>query len=154
MKFVDCALSVLKTVFLVKNKFLISSILNSISAVMFVMVADTMANADSSIKMWIAGTVFLANLAGGYIPPKLVDRLEKDRLFVYVITAPTLEEGISLADNLRHHGIPVTTSVEYRGKKDVSKSLEVKAFASTKEESKIIGKHLSNKYKWHVVEAI
>ncbi len=152
MKFLDCALGVLKTVFLVKNKFFISSVLNSLSAALFIFVADAMANAPAEAKMSIAAVVFFANLAGGYFPPKLVDRLEKDRLFVYMITAPSFEEGTELADDLRHHNIALSTSVVYG--KEVEKTLAIRAHAVTRSESRIISRHLTDDYKWHIVEAM
>ena len=152
MKFSDCALSTLKTVFLVKNQFFVSSILNSLSAALFIFVADAMANAPADQKIWIAGIVFLANLTGGYLPPKLVDRLESDKLFVYVITPQTFDEGKELADDLRAHNIPVSTSIVYD--KHMNKTLDIKAFAQGKQESRIISKHLDDTMKWHIVEAI
>lgn len=152
MKFSDCALSTLKTVFLVKNQFFISSILNSLSAALFIFVADTMANAPSDQKLWIAGIVFLANLTGGYLPPKLVKRMESDKLFVYVITPQSFEEGKDLADDLRAHNIPVSTTVVYD--KYMNKTLDIKAYAQGKEESRIISRHLDDTMKWHVIEAL
>lgn len=152
MKFSDCALSTLKTVFLVKNQFFISSILNSLSAALFIFVADTMANAPSDQKLWIAGVVFLANLTGGYLPPKLVKRMESDKLFVYVITPQSFEEGKDLADDLRTHNIPVSTTVVYD--KYMNKTLDIKAYAQGKEESRIISRHLNDTMKWHVIEAL
>ena len=152
MKFSDCALSTLKTVFLVKNQFFISSILNSLSAALFIFVADTMANAPSDQKLWIAGIVFLANLTGGYLPPKLVKRMESDKLFVYVITPQSVEEGKDLADDLRAHNIPVSTTVVYG--KYMNKTLDIKAYAQGKEESRIISRHLDDTMKWHVIETI
>ena len=152
MKFSDCALSTLKTVFLVKNQFFISSILNSLSAALFIFVADTMANAPSDQKLWIAGIVFLANLTGGYLPPKLVKRMETDKLFVYVITPQSFEEGKDLADDLRAHNIPVSTTVVYG--KYMNKTLDIKAYAQGKEESRIISRHLDDTMKWHVIETI
>ena len=151
MKFLDCALGVLKTVFLVKNKFFISSVLNSMSAALFIFVADAMANAPAEAKMSIAAVVFLANLAGGYFPPKLVDRLEKDRLFVYTITSPSFEEGTEFADDWRRHNIPVSTLVVYG--KDIEKTLAIKAYAVSRDESRIISRHLTDGYKWHIMEA-
>ena len=62
LKFFDCALGTIKNVFLIKEKYLISSICNSLSAMLFIFVADIMANSDSSDKMTIALIVFLANL--------------------------------------------------------------------------------------------
>ena len=152
MKFSDCALSTLKTVFLVKNQFFISSILNSLSAALFIFVADTMANAPSDQKLWIAGIVFLANLTGGYLPPKLVKRMESDKLFVYVITPQSFEEGKDLADDLRAHNIPVSTTVVYG--QYMNKTLDIKAYAQGNEEPRIIRRHLDDTMKWHVIEPI
>lgn len=152
MKFADCSLSTLKTVFLVKNKFFVSSVMNSLAAALFIFVADAMANAPSEQKLAIAAVVFLANLAGGYLPPKLVDKYEEDKLFEYVITSPDFESGKELADDLRAHNIPVCTNVSYNTK--MEKSLDIKAFAQTKEQSRIITRHLTDKYKWHIIEAI
>ena len=152
MIFSDCALITLKTVILVKNQFFISSILNSLSAALFIFVADTMANAPSDQKLWIAGVVFLANLTGGYLPPKLVKRMESDKLFVYVITPQSFEEGKDLADDLRAHNIPVSTTVVYG--KYMNKTLDIKAYAQGKEESRIISRHLDDTMKWHVIETI
>ena len=152
MKFSDCALSTLKTVFLVKNQFFVSSILNSLSAALFIFVADAMANAPADQKLWIAGIVFLANLTGGYLPPKLVDRMESDKLFVYVITPQSFEEGKILADDLRAHNIPVSTTVVYDNY--MNKTLDIKAYAQGKQESRIISHHLDDSMKWHIIEAI
>lgn len=152
LKFLDCALSTTKTVFLVKNQFFISSIFNSVSAALFIFVADAMANAPSEQKLWIALVVFLANLTGGYLPPKLIDRFEADKLFVYVVTPDSFENGQAFADLLRAHNIPVSTNVTYDDK--LNKVLSVKAYAQSKQESKIISCFLDNNMKWHIVEAI
>lgn len=152
MKFADCSLGTLKTVFLVKNKFFISSILNSLSAALFIFVADAMANAPSDQKMAIAAVVFLANLTGGYLPPKILNRIESDKLFVYIITSPDFNSGKELADDLRAHNIPVCTTVSYN--KTMEKSLDIKAYSQSKEQSRIISHHLTDEYKWHIVEAI
>lgn len=152
MKFMDCALGTLKTVFLVKDKFFISSVFNSLSAALFIFVADAMANAPKDDKMLIAGIIFLANLAGGYLPPKLLDKMKTDRLFVYVITSPSFDDGTMLADDLRRHNIPVATTVTYD--KKLNKVLTCKAYAQTRQESRIISKHLDDGFKWHIVEAL
>lgn len=152
MKFMDCALGTLKTVFLVKDKFFMSSIFNSLSAALFIFVADAMANAPQGDKMMIAAVVFLANLAGGYLPPKLLNRMQADRLFVYVVTSPTFREGTKFADDLRRHNIPVSTTITYD--KELRKVLTCKAYAISRDESRIITSHLTDEFKWHIMEAM
>ena len=154
MKFLDCSLSTLKNVFLYKNKFFISSILNSASAALFIFVADAMANAPSDQKFIIAGIVFLANLTGGYFPPKVLECLEPDKLYIFVITSKTFEIGTKLADTLRELNIPVSTMISYNGKK-VDKSLTCSAFCMTKKDSKIvihILKSFNNDVKFHILQ--
>lgn len=153
IKFLDCALGSLKTVFLVKNKFFISSTCNSLAAVLFIFVADIMANAPIESKFWIAMAVFLANLTGGYIPPKIVKMLEQDKLFLYVITPTDIISGQKLADILKESGIAVTTDIAYD--KYVNKVLKVTAYSTSKQESEIINMYLEkNNYKYHIIEAI
>ena len=53
MKFADCALGTLKTVFLVKDRFFVSSIFNSLSAALFIFVADAMANEQGLITIGV-----------------------------------------------------------------------------------------------------
>lgn len=158
MKFLDCALGTCKTVFLCKNKFFISSVLNSLSAVLFIYVADFMANSQDDLKNYIAVTIFLANLAGGYLPPKILDVIEADKLFIYVITIENLEDGKIFADSLRELNIPVSTSIIYD--KKINKCLLCKAYCGTKNESKIVDEKLKTfeeaggKTKFYIVDAM
>ena len=152
MKFLDCALGTLKTVFLCKNKFFISSIFNSLSAVLFIFVADSMANAPSGQKLMIGGIVFFANLTGGYLPPKILDKLEADKLFVYVVTSKTFDDGIKLADTCRELGLPVSTIKEYDTK--MNKVLTCKVYCNSKKDSKIVDSLLNKDFKYHIIEAM
>lgn len=150
MKFMDCSLSTLKTVFLCKNKFFISSILNSLAAALFIFVADAMANAPSDQKIFIAIVVFLANLTGGYFPPKLLDKAQADKLFVYVITSKTFEKGTNLADQFRELNLPVATTIAYNS--DLEKVIVCKVYCNTRKESKIVDTLLTSDYKYHIIE--
>lgn len=152
MKFADCSLGTMKTVFLCKEKYFISAILNSISAALFIFVADAMANSPGDMKMLIALDVFLANLLGGYFPPKLLDRVEADRLFVYVVTSNTFEDGKAFADQLRELNIAVATTIAYDT--DLNKVLTCKCYANTKNESKMIEDNIPDTFKHHIVQAI
>lgn len=152
LKLCDCSLSVMKTVFLMKNKFLVSSCLYSLSAALFVFVADTMANSPVELKGWIAFVIFFANFVGSYFPPRIIKRLEKDRLFVFMVTSPTFDEGVQLADRLRAYGLPVSTSIAYGD--DVEKTLLIKAYAESRQDSKMISSCLDERFKWHIVEAV
>lgn len=153
LKFSDCALGTVKTLMLVKNKFFLSSVANSLSALLFIFVADSMANSDPDSKIWIALVIFIANLVGGYFPPKLIDKLEEDKLFIFNITSSSIEEGKILADQLRELNIPITTSVSYN--KEINKVLMIRAYSESRDKSKIILTYLRElpEFKWHIVES-
>lgn len=149
MKFLDCSLGTLKTVFLVKDKFFLSSVFNSLSAIMFIFVADIMANAPHEDKFIIALIIFAANMIGGYLPPKMIMRLEEDKLFIYVITSNSFESGTELADKLRELNIAVSTTIVYDSQ--LNKTITCKAHSISKKESAIIESLLTDDYKWHII---
>ena len=153
LKFSDCALGTVKTLMLIKNKFFLSSVANSLSALLFIFVADSMANSPSEDKMYIAVVIFIANLVGGYFPPKLINKLEEDKLFIFNITSSGIEEGKILADQLRELNIPITTSVSYD--KEINKVLVIRAYSESRDKSKIILTYLRElpEFKWHIIES-
>lgn len=136
LKFTDCALGTMKTVTLYKGRYVASSVCSSLSAMMFIFVADMMANANGDDKLAIALVVFLANLIGSYIPPRILDRMEADKLIIFVITCASLEHGKEMADHLRELNVPVATSVVYD--KHRCKTLMIHAYSRTKDDSRII----------------
>ena len=149
LKFADCALSTVKNVFLIKEKYLLSSVCNSISAILFIFVADIMANSDGGDKWLIALAVFLANFIGSYLPPKFLDKIESDRLFIYVVTADCLENGMTYADSLKGFNIPVSTTVVYDS--DTNKTLQITAYSQNKQQSSVVTKLMNDKMKYHVI---
>ena len=155
MKLADCALSTMKTVFLCKNRFFISSVLNSIAAVLFILVADSMSATPEDKKIFISFVIFLANFIGSYFPPKLMEKFESDKLFIYMISAKDFERGKIFSDKLRDLNIPVSTTVIYN--QETEKSLSCHAYCSTRNESKIVDnvlKEFSEDVKYHIVDAM
>jgi len=155
LKFLDCALSTLKTVLLYKEKYLYSSICNSASALFFIFVADMMANSVGNDKFVIAIMVFLANFIGSYIPPKIMDSLESEQLYVYNVTCDTFDNGIIFADTLRELNVPISTETVYDT--SLNKTLFCRVYAKNKMESKIIKENIllnkakGNNFKYHIV---
>ena len=121
---------------------------------MFIFVADAMSNAPTEQKGLIAIAIFVANLTGGYFPPKILDRFEKDRLFCYVITCTDLEQGKFMADKLRELNIPVSTTISYGD--NVEKQLTCNVYCNTRKESKIVDSFIkdNDNYKYHIVQAL
>jgi len=149
LKFFDCALSTIKNVFLVKEKYFLSSVCNSISAMLFIFVADIMANSATEDKWIIALIVFVANFTGSYFPPKFLNRIEADRMFIFNVTADTLENGMIYADKLKELNIPVSTSVVYDS--NTNKTLRITAYSENKQQSSIITHYLKDEFKYHII---
>jgi uncharacterized protein YebE (UPF0316 family) len=149
LKFLDCALSTIKNVFLIKERYFLSSVCNSLAAMLFIFVADIMANTDGGEKYLIAIAVFLANFIGSYLPPKFMDKMESDRMFIYNITADSFENGMAYADKLKEFNVTVSTTVAYDSK--TNKTLQITAYSQTKQQSTIIVNCMKKKFKYHVI---
>lgn len=146
-KIMDNALSTLKSIFLHKQQYLLSSIFSAIST-FFYMVA--MVNAIKDNSLWSIAAMCVATFLGSYIPAKIIERKEGDKLYVYDITTDDYEEGKVFANNIREMNVPVKTSTIYNDKQE--KVIEVKVFCSTKAESSMI-KELIGNYKYHAYVA-
>lgn len=118
---------------------------------LFIFVADMMANSTGDDKYAIALLVFLANFIGSYFPPRMLDKFEQDRLFVYAITSDTLDTGKDFADKLRQLNIAVTTQIVLD--KHMNKVVCCKAYSKNRDESRIIKNCLNEEptFKYHIV---
>lgn len=143
-KIIDNALSTLKSMFLHKGNYLISSLFNA-GSTFFYMVAIVNSIKDNSL--WSITAMCVATFLGSYLPARMVAKMEEDKLYIYDITSNSFEEGIRLADEIRELNIPVKTSITYNS--NLEKVLEIKAFCSTKNESLIIKDITNDEFKYH-----
>ena len=128
-KLLDCAFGALKTSFFIRNKFIISAMCASFSTVFFILSIK-----QSGLFAYIA--IFIATFLGNYFPPVVIKKLEKDKLFVYEITADTFERSLNFAETLRELNIPVNTT-KIRDKYG-ERNLTCTCYAVSKEISNII----------------
>ena len=151
LKFIDCALSTIKNVFLIKERYLLSSVCNSLAAVMFIFVADVMANTATEDKWLIAIAIFIANLTGSYLPPKLLNKLESNHLHIYSVTSDTLDNGIKFADELRQCNVPISTNIAFNNRKE--QVLYIQAYSRNKTQSSLISAHIRQykDFNFHVI---
>lgn len=143
-KIADNALSTLKNIYLHKGRYFLSSIFSAIGT-FFYMVAIVNAVKDNSLNSIIS--MCIATFLGSYLPAKLVERMEEDKLFVYEITSDSFEGGLELIDEIRDLNIPFKSTTIYNNK--VEKVMEIKVFCSTKVESAMIKDILDEDYKYH-----
>ena len=143
-KMMDNALGTLKNIYLHKQKYLISSMFSA-AGTFFYMVA--MVNAIKDNSLWSIVAMCLATFLGSYIPARIIEKREGDKLYVYEITSHTFEEGLEIADTIRNMNIPIKTTSTYN--QNLEKVLEIKVFCGTKNESAIIKELIKDSVKYH-----
>lgn len=143
-KIMDNALSTLKNIYLHKGKYLASSLFSA-AGTFFYMVAIVNAVKDNSL--WSIASMCLATFLGSYIPARVVERMEKDKLYVYDITTNEFEEGLELIDVIKELDIPFKSYTTYNDKLD--KVIGIKVFCSTKAESALIKDTIDGTHKYH-----
>ena len=147
-KIADNALATLKTMYLHRGKYFASAMFNA-TGTFFYMTAIVNAIKDNSLGSITAMCV--ATFLGSYLPAKFMEKLEKDKLFVYDITTSSFEEGLEFAKEIKEMNIPIKTATIYNDKAE--KVIECKVFCSTKQESAIVKDLISDDYKYHAYVA-
>jgi hypothetical protein len=144
LKALDNALSTCKTIYLQKEKFFIGGIFNALST-FFYLLGVVQLTKDNSLYSIIS--MCIATFLGTYIPGIIIKKSERDKLYIFEITAP-LNEGKTFADEIRELNLPVKTSIEYNTK--MEKVLSCKIYCNSKQESKIVEDNLPIDFKYHI----
>jgi len=146
LKLLDNSLGTAKTIFLAKGKYLLGSLFNALSTFFYLAAIVSVAKTSS-----MAGVIAMcvATFLGTLIPSLIIKKAEPERLFIFDITADTLESGKAFADELRERNIPVRTYFTYD--KKLNKTLACNIYCSTKEESKLVESLIRPNFKWHLI---
>jgi uncharacterized protein YebE (UPF0316 family) len=145
LKLIDNTLNTMKNIFLIREKFLVSSLLAALSTTVYMVTVMKMAKSDGIISI-IA--IFTATFIGTLIPGVAVKKTEKDKLYIYDITADNIDSGKEFADILREANIATKTSIAYN--KEMYKTLSIQAYCSNKEESRMVNDNISPAFKYNV----
>lgn len=145
LKLIDNTLNTMKNIFLIKEKFLVSSLLAALSTAVYMVTLMKMAKSDGIISI-IA--IFAATFIGTLIPGVAVKKTEKDKLYIYDITADNINNGKEFADILREANIATKTSIAYNTEMD--KTLSIQAYCSSRDESRMINENISPAFKYNV----
>lgn len=138
-----------KSIMLYKGKPFSSAMCSTLATAMYALSLLFMFR-DNSIGGLIA--LCAATFIGSYLPAKAMDKLEKDKLYVYEITSNTLETGKEFADILRECNIPVSTLVIHD--KNLNKVLFCKAYSQTKADSRIIKSLMPDTFKLTIISSV
>lgn len=139
LKLIDNALSTAKTIYLHKEKYTLGAALNSASTFFYLV---TIVQVVKSNDMFSIIAMCIATFIGTLLPGLIMKKSERDKLFIYDITASDLDEGKEFADLIRNNNIAIKTYISYDC--DVAKVLSCKVFCPTKNESKIVDQFLED----------
>lgn len=145
LKLIDNTLNTMKNIFLIKEKFLVSSLLAALSTAVYMVMVMKMAKTEGIISI-IA--IFAATFIGTLVPGVAVKKTEKDKLYIYDITADNINNGKEFADILREANIATKTSIAYNN--EMYKTLSIQAYCSNREESRMVNDHISPAFKYNV----
>jgi uncharacterized protein YebE (UPF0316 family) len=145
LKLIDNTLNTMKNIFLIKEKFLVSSLLAALSTAVYMVMVMKMAKTEGIISI-IA--IFVATFIGTLVPGVAVKKTEKDKLYIYDITADNINNGKEFADILREANIATKTSIAYNN--EMYKTLSIQAYCSNREESRMVNDHISPTFKYNV----
>lgn len=147
LKMADNALSTVKTLYLSKGKFFGASLFASLSTLFYLLAIVRIANSNDIYSIL---AMCIATFVGTLMPCYLIKKSERDKLYIFDITADNLANGKKFADIVRGNNIAVNTSVVYD--KNMNKTLLCKAYCSSKEESRFLNEMLkeNNEFKYNV----
>ena len=149
LKLLDVMLGTVKNAFFVRNKHFLASLLTAISTFTYFLIIVKILQINSFFSIAL---VSLVAFLGSYIPPIIMHKLEKAKVWVFDITPNSDEKGREFADNMRNKGFSVVTYKGYNKNKECV--LCTKVFSKSKIHSKLIKKNIPKGFNWHIVSAI
>ncbi len=145
LKLLDNTLGTMKNIFLAREKFFFSSLLAALSTTIYMIAVVRMAKSDGFMSIL---AICAATFIGTLLPGLAVKKSEKEKLYIFDITADNLKSGKEFADILRSANITIKTSVVYD--KMMVKTLSIMAYCANKEESKMVNEVIQPNFKYNV----
>jgi uncharacterized protein YebE (UPF0316 family) len=145
LKLLDNTLGTMKNIYLARGKFFFSSLLAALSTTIYMIAVVRMAKSDGIFSIL---AICAATFIGTLLPGLAVKKSEKEKLYIFDITADTINSGKEFADILRSLNIAIKTSIVYD--KMMIKTLSIKAYCANKEESKLVNEFLSPAFKYNI----
>lgn len=149
LKLLDNTLGTMKNIYLAREKFFFSSLLAALSTTIYMVAVVRMAKSDGIFSIM---AICAATFIGTLIPGLAVKKSEKEKLYIFDITADNMHSGKEFADILRSANITIKTSVVYD--KMMIKTLSIKAYCCNREESKMVNEVISPAFKYNVYAPI
>lgn len=145
LKILDNGLGTAKTIYINKERYALGAFLNSFST-FFYLVAIVQLTKNNDMKSIIAMCV--ATFVGTYLPGLLIKKSERDKLWIFDVTANTLDRGKEFADIIRDNNIAIKTYTSYDT--EMNKVLSCKIYCTSKNESRIVNSTIPQDFKYNV----
>lgn len=145
LKAIDNGLSTFKTIYLQKENYIKGSFYNALSTFFYLIGVVQIAKSNNILNI-IAMCV--ATFIGTLLPGIMIKRSERDKLYIFDITADNLDLGISFADSIREKNIAIKTFSSYDTY--MNKVLTCKVYCTTKEESRTVNRLMPETFKYNV----
>lgn len=145
VKIMDNGLGTFKTIYLNKEKYLLGALFSSLSTFFYLLGVVQVAKDSGFISIV---TMCVATFVGTYLPGIFLKKTERDKLYIFEITASSLKEGKEFADSLRELNIAVKTDTARDS--DLNKVLSCKAYCNNKNESRIVKELIPENFRHHV----
>ena len=126
---------------MIKGKGLASSLVNGLATMAYMLII---------VDFNKALTVALATTIGSYISFYVVERYEKDKVWIFDITPDNDTQGKEFADIIRDNNIPIMTYIGFNEPKE--KVVCSKIYSHSKEQSKLIESFINDGFKYSVNE--
>ena len=139
IKLCDNIILTAKSIATYKGQKLLSSVLVTISQLIFYVIIDQVVN-DSTLTSILI--ISIASGIGNYLAFMINDKLKKDDVWTNIITSSSQEMLIELCTMLRDHKVKYLLYNTYNRR--FEQSYTVTAFTKTKAESKLIDEFLKN----------
>lgn len=144
-KMFDNILSTCKTISLSKGRHFLAALFAATANVFYLITVKAMTKSDSDLLIYVlSAAVFI----GTYLPGIIIRKTKHDDLYIYNITADTMENGKKFADAIREHNIPIKTYKAYDS--NMNKTLSCEIFCSTKEESSLVDSLMMPHFKYNI----
>ena len=145
--------STIKSIATVKSTPTVAGIINAVAYTINALVVKLITGQDMYVVLIIT---FLSNIIGVPLGKMIMDKLEKERLWVYIATINCSHNFIQEhKENLSRHDLPCIYQEIIE-----DKLYELKVYSSTKQDSTIIKKEFDNigklnvKIKYHIIEPL
>jgi uncharacterized protein YebE (UPF0316 family) len=149
LKILDTTLGTLKNIFLIKNKIFLSALCGTLAAYFYLTMLTNLAKDSTDIAILVVCSgVFI----GSYFPQMVVEKREKDKVYVFDVLPYENAIGKQIADELKELNYIVHP---YRGYNEAKQEvLCSKVFSKTKKDSIIIENIIEDRCTYTVTETV